>query len=121
MAARTLLNWAVREEYIEANPLAGMRWYKPPKARERVLRDDELREVLAKAEQAPYPFGNIVMLLALTGLRRGDAAALQWDWIDSKEKLITLPAELTKNSRTHTLPYGAFVADALSSVPELGE
>lgn len=121
VAARTLLNWAVREEYLEANPLAGMRWFKPPKARERVLSDDELHEVLTKAEQAPYPFGNIVTLLALTGMRRSEAATLRWDWIDTNEKLITLPAELTKNNRTHALPYGELVARALSDVPKLGE
>ena len=121
VAARTLLNWAVREEYLEANPLAGMRWFKPPKGRERVLTEVELREVMLKAEQAMYPFGTIVTLLLLTGMRRSEVAALRWDWFDTKEQIVTLPAALTKNNRTHALPYGDQVAEALSRVPEMGE
>jgi integrase len=121
VAARTLLNWAVREEYLEANPLAGMRWFKPPKPRERVLSEEELREVMLKAKQAPYPFGDIVALLVLTGMRRSEVAALRWDWIDQNERLITLPADLTKNNRTHMLPFGHLIAEALATVPELGD
>lgn len=121
VAARTLLNWAVREEYLDANPLAGMRWLKPPKPRERVLSEPELKEVFLKARQAPYPFGDIVTLLVLTGMRRSEVASLRWDWIDQDARVITLPGDLTKNARTHTLPYGDLGTEVLTGIPELGD
>ncbi len=70
VAARTLLNWAVREQYLDANPLAGMRGYKPPKARDRTLTESELAEVLTKARIAAYPFGDIVSLLGAVDVYR---------------------------------------------------
>lgn len=121
VSARTLLNWAVREEYLDANPLAGMRWLKPPKARERVLTEPELREVFLKAKQAPYPFGDIVSLLVLTGMRRSEVASLKREWVNTAERTITLPADLTKNARTHILPYGDLAAEVLAELPELGD
>lgn len=121
VVARTLLNWAVREEFLEANPLAGMRWFRPPKPRERVLNEKEIGEVMWKAKLAPYPFGDIVTFLVLTGMRRGEVVALRWDWIDQSERLIMLPADATKNGRPHALPYGDLVAGSLSSLPEMGD
>lgn len=120
VVARTLLNWAVREEYLDASPLAGMRGFKPPKARERTLSDDELREVFTKAAVAPYPFGDIVSLLVLTGMRRSEVGHLKWDWINATEQVIRLPAKLAKNGRAHALPYGDIGCTVLGRVPELG-
>ena len=121
VTARTLLNWAVREEYLDANPLAGMRWLKPPKPRERVLTEAELKEVFLKARNAPYPFGDIVSLLVLTGMRRSEVASLRWDWIDTEERTVSLPADLTKNGRAHTLPYGVIAAEVIAAIPEMGD
>lgn len=43
-------------------------------------------------------FKIIVRLCLLTGLRRGEAAMLRWDWIDLEGKMISLPGSVTKNS-----------------------
>jgi integrase len=60
-----------------------------------------------------------VLLLILTGQRRGEIANLRWAWINEKERLITLPAWVTKNSKEHTFPYGQMTADILETVPRL--
>ena len=65
----------------------------------------------------PFPFGAVVRLLILTGQRRGEIGLLRWHWIDEQKRVITLPAEFTKNRRSHTLPYGQMVADILAELP----
>lgn len=119
VVARTLLNWAVREEYLDANPLAGLRGMRPPKPRDRVLSDAELREVFLTASSTPYPFGRIVSLLVMTGMRRSEVAHLKWDWIDTDAKTISLPGELTKNGRGHTMPFGPITEQILGETPNL--
>ena len=53
VAARTLFNWAVREDLVSASPLQSVGGFKPAKARERVLNEDELRSVWLESERAP--------------------------------------------------------------------
>lgn len=119
VAARTLFNWAVREDYLPANPLNGVRGFKPAAARERVLIEPELKTLLLAAETAPYPFGRIVEVLLLTGMRRGEAARLEWEFIDEANGVLTLPARLTKNGRVHNLPVGDRLAAVLDRTPHI--
>lgn len=119
VAARTLFNWAIREDLLASSPLQGVKGFKPPQARERVLNDDELRAVWHEAKRAPYPYGAIVQVLIFTGLRRNEAANLEWDFIDKIEGTINLPVELTKNGRALTIPIGALLADALAGLPRI--
>lgn len=51
--------------------------------------------------------------------RRSEIAALQWSWIDFKEKTITLPAATTKNGREHQFPIGDLAISVLKRVPRL--
>lgn len=119
VAARTLFNWALREDYISANPLNGVKGFKPATPRERVLTEPELKSLLATAETAPYPFGRIVEVLLFTGLRRSEAANLEWRFFDTDRGILTLPSNLTKNGRSHSFPVGQGLAGVLSRTPQL--
>ena len=105
--ARTFLRWCARppRRYIPHSPLEGLQ-LGPGKTRKRVLDNGELIKVWRAAEAQGHPHRTIVQLLILTGQRRGEIAALQRQWINAKEKTITLPPWLTKNSVEHLLPYG---------------
>lgn len=119
VAVRTLFNWAVREDLVSSSPLQGVSGFKPPKARERVLSEDELRAVWSEAVRAPYPFGPIVQVLIITGLRRTEAASLEWGFIDKTEGVIKLPADLTKNGRAHVIPLGNGLWKVISGLPRI--
>ena len=121
VAARTLFNWAVREDYLPVNPLNGVRGFKPSSPRERVLTEPELKKLLVAAETAPYPFGRIIEVLLLTGLRRSEAAHLEWDFVDDTNSVLTLPVHLTKNGRTHIIPIGERLAAVLDRTPRLNQ
>ncbi|WP_430445268.1 tyrosine-type recombinase/integrase [Sphingorhabdus contaminans] len=117
VALKIFFNWAVREEFLSANPVATLQLPSRQAARERVLAPDELQELFVKAKSHPYPFGSIIQLLILTGQRRGEIGGLRWSWINRDERLITFPAEFTKNHRTHILPYGNLAAAIIDQLP----
>ena len=105
----------------ESSPCARLQAPGAATTRERVLTDAELAAVLLQARKTPYPFGAIVELLILTGQRRGEIAALRWEWIDDEAKTITLPSSITKNKRPHTFPYGELASAVFAAIPRVNE
>ena len=88
-------------------------------SRSRVLTDAELAAVWTAAGQAEGHFGTIVRLLILTGMRRGECAALQKSWI--RASTISLPGTATKNGRDHAFPIAAVGASLLkAAIPRDG-
>ena len=99
-----LFTWAIKEGLapLDVNPVAMTNRPLEPAERDRVLSDGELREIWNACRDDDY--GRIVRLLMLTGQRRQEISALRWSEIDLDEALITLPAERTKNKRSHIVP-----------------
>jgi integrase len=110
------LGWAVREGFIDANPVAGTGKAEENGSRERVLTEGELAEVWRAL--SPDQYGDIVRLLALTGQRREEIGGLQWGEVDLKGRLIALPPVRTKNKRLHELPLSAQVCAILERQPK---
>jgi len=115
--ARTFFRFCVRRGLLVRSPLEGMPLPSRVIARDRVLSDDELKAVFAAAVGIGYPFGFVILLLILTGQRKGEMASLEWTWIDDAKRTITIPASVTKNRREHTFPYGQGVADIFVAIP----
>ena len=118
--ARIFFKWCLRppRRYIPHSPLEGLQ-IKGSNKRKRVLTDQELPKVWSAAKAQGYPHGTICQLLLCTGQRRGEVANLRWQWINEKERTITLPEWVTKNSKEHTFPYGQMVADILETITRL--
>jgi integrase len=104
---RGFLGWAVRRHYLDRSPMAGMTAPSKSASRDRVLSDDELRQIWMAASQLGT-FGRIVKLLILTGQRRGEIASLRRDWISTDA--IAFPSYVTKNGREHSIPLGTLAA-----------
>jgi integrase len=117
---RALFRWAIARRVLARSPLEGMAKPAKTQARERVLDHRELKAVYLAATSVGA-FGKIVRLCILTGQRRSEIGALQWDHIDSEKKTITLPASLTKNGRAHTFPYGDMVAAIFEDMKPPGQ
>jgi integrase len=118
-AVRVLFNWALSRGVIEASPAAGVKAPGAETARERVLSEDELREVWRAADAAPYPFGPFFKLLILTAQRRDEVAGMCWSEIDEARALWTIPGERAKNGRAHEVPLSTPALDILRSIPRL--
>jgi integrase len=81
------------------------------------LSEEELKAVYRTAYKAQNGFQRLVCLLIHTGCRRGELTQLQWAHIAADA--ITLPAEITKNKRSHTFPVGPRTQSMIASFPKV--
>jgi integrase len=115
-ALSKFFSWAMGEGLAQANPVIGTnKAAGESKARDRVLTDEELATVWIGAPENDY--GRIVRLLILTGCRRDEIGSLRWSEIDKETRMIVLPGERTKNSRTHHVPLSKIALDIIESIP----
>jgi integrase len=112
VAIRTMLNWCIRHGLIEHSPVPVIKHGTTP--RNRVLNDDELRQIILRAEETPDPFGPIVKTLILTGQRRSEVGQLRQSWLF--DDLIVFPEGFTKNKREHQFPVTPMVKQVLDTV-----
>jgi integrase len=109
--------WCMSRDLIGASPSVGVKRDKYV-ARERTLTDDELRAVWNAAERQGAAWGALVKLLALTAMRRNEAAKLQWSEII--EDAIELPPERTKTATRLNVPITPAVRKLLDTLPRTG-
>jgi integrase len=114
-----LFSWAVDREIVSANPFHRMdrpndEKYQP---RERHLSDAELKLIWNGCEELGYPYGPAIRLLILTGLRRGNISSSCWSWIDTKERLLTVPKSEYKSRRIHELPFSDKAWEIVETLP----
>lgn len=117
VAIKMFFRWALKRRYVLINPCDGLFGLPKMPSRSRVLTHEELRVVLTQARAEIGAYGAIVELLILTGQRRGEIAALEWDWINERERTITVPAAICKNGREHVFPYCEMTAAILKMIP----
>ena len=114
MADRTLsclrkaLNWyAVRDDEFSSPIVRGMARTKPrERARERILADDEIRDVWTALDGMSAPYPAFIRMLLLMPQRRSEVAGMRWDEIEKRKDgdLWTLPAARNKTKVDHVAP-----------------
>jgi integrase len=117
---KTFLGWCVGQAVLDRSPAEGVPLPMREVARDRVLDDFELAQVLVAARTLGGPYGGIVELLALTGQRREEVACLSWDEIDLAQKVWTIPKARTKNAKAHIVHLSAQALAALTRVDRNG-
>jgi integrase len=81
-----VLSTAVEWGYIQVNPATGVRLPTLTIQQERIaLTPEQLRQLVAELEE---PYKSMVLIAALTGLRRGELFALRWGALDFERKMI---------------------------------
>ncbi len=119
--ATRIFNWALNRGDIEASPFAAM---KPPVkkvARDRALKDHEIKTLWPVWAEQAYPFGPLQQLLLLLGQRRSEVAEMRWPEVDFKKREWTIPAERSKSKREHIVPLPDAAVDILDSLPRFTE
>lgn len=96
-----LYRWALVGGLVEVDPTVGLTAktlrMAAPEPRERVLSDDELRDLFALPEE---PYGRLLVFALLTATRIGEAIAFEPGQL--RGTVWTIPE--TKNGRPHSLP-----------------
>lgn len=111
-------SWAMpRLHRLEVNPCRDAGKPDKPKARERVLSNDELRALWEVLEGEGMPWGPAVKLLILTGQRRDEVFSADRSEFDLEAKLWTIPGERAKNGKAHLVPLSNAAVAILEAVP----
>ncbi len=147
MANRTLgvlcrmFNFALDREWIEANPASRIPEPGEEKSRDRVLSDEELRELWAvletlakddeeeadgaaqkvrraKARVTPAT-AQAFQVQLLTAQRPGETCKMRWADVDLESGWWTIPAAIAKNGRAHRVPLTKPVIEILERRREL--
>jgi Site-specific recombinase XerD len=100
---KTFLRWCVGRAVLDQSPAEGVPLPAKEVARDRVLNDQELVQVILAAREMGGPYGGIVELLSLTGQRREEVARMRWDELDLAQRFWTLPKSRTKNAKEHVV------------------
>jgi len=105
--------WCVRSGFLEANPCKGIA--KSGESKDRTRRALSVLECQALINAAPPDRSRCYLFLIGTGLRRAEAAALNWGHLhlDGVNPYVELPGSITKSGKPETVPLVAEVAAAL--------
>lgn len=119
--ASVLFGWSAKRGHIVGNPLTDMVKPQAPKARDRVLTDQELAAVWKGSETLGDPFGPYFRLLMLTGQRRSEVAAISWVELDQGGATWTIPADRAKNGVAHIVPLTAAAVGELNRLAKVAQ
>jgi len=115
---RKALNWAVEREYLEVNPIKGIKQYKENPGRLRWLEPHEAERLLNECQHNPRLFMFTATAL-YTGMRRGEIERLRWQDINFERDTITIPKSKTGEGRT--IPLEAPLKRLLETWSRTGE
>lgn len=103
---RKMFNWAVDGDYLENSPATGIKPRGKAVKRDRVLSDEEVREIWNALPAAALRAGtdDIFRLLFLTGQRSGEVCGMRRGEVDIDAATWTIPGARTKNGLTHVVP-----------------
>ncbi|MHB1768581.1 MAG: tyrosine-type recombinase/integrase [Phycisphaerae bacterium] len=116
-AARSFVNWMVRQGRMNANPLNNIGNVEERGREVRIRRaftDDEVLRLLGVAGD----YSTVYLLALTTGLRRGELRALQWAdvHLDAIRPFINVRASISKNHGTADMYLRQDVIDALRAI-----
>lgn len=125
---QSILQYAVNEERLEANPAIGLAQPLAIPSRERMFSDEGLRLLWTVTGNALGPRGRdgadrnarlelemalALRFLMLTLTRRTEAAGARWDEIDMAAGLWTIPSARAKAHHLHVVPLSGAAMDVL--------
>jgi integrase len=118
-ALRKLCNWAVERQILKVSPCDGIKAPAGERSRERILSDEELRQIWIAAATIGWPFGPLIHVLMLTGQRRSEVSHMCWAEVDFEKRKWTIPSERAKNGIAHEVPLSDAVIQIISKLPRI--
>ncbi|WP_292611580.1 site-specific integrase [Nitrobacter sp. 62-13] len=98
-----LLNFAVRSDRLAVNPAKGLMRFQET-SRSRILKSDELENLISSIETEGEPWASVFLMLLFTGARRGSVLGMRWEDIDLGAANWTIPAQVAKNKTATPIP-----------------
>lgn len=114
---RTLFNYAIASEILQVNPVKRLSdkklWNKNIRRKTLISKTDLPRWYQGVMELRNETIRDYLLLMLFTGLRRTEAAQLEWSNVDFANKTLTISSEITKNHEEHQIPLSSFVEHLL--------
>jgi integrase len=117
---RKIFNWGIERDIVETSPCLRVKPPAPEKSRDRWLSHEEIRAVWEALGSEPV-CAPVFKVLLLTGQRLGEVLAMRWEELDLAANVWTIPAEKSKNSRTHSVPLSPEVRGIIDAMTRKNE
>jgi len=114
---RKMLNFAIQQDWIDANVASLIQKPGTERSRDRVLTDDELRRVWAACEVERPAMAALMKLRLVTAQRGGELAQIRWSDLDGE--WLTLRPETTKNKQAHRVYLTPTALALINAVPQV--
>jgi integrase len=121
MCLSKFFSWLLAQRTIEKNPCDGIERPNPPRARDRVLVDDEVRWLWMACDQVGEPFGPLLKLLLVTGQRREEVARMRRDELSVDGTNWVLSPSRTKNKRPHDVPLSPLARQIIGGMRQIDD
>jgi len=113
---RSIMNWQQSRDENYSSPIVkGMRRNKDKQARERILDDEEIREVWKAADELGGAYSAIIKLCLLTGQRKAKVAQMRWE--DIEDGVWTIATEPREKGNPGKLPLPQVALDLIEAQP----
>jgi len=120
-ALNKIFNWGILNEYVDSNPVHLVPRPAQEHRRERVLTEDELKNLWKATEELRPDTKAIFRLLLLTAQRSGEVRGMQWTELDLDRGWWTIPGGRTKNKLTHRVPLSPQAVWIISGMKTLAD
>jgi integrase len=120
-ALSSMFGWLIAKRRLRQNPCLGVARPETPKARDRVLADDEIVKFWKATDKLSRPFGQLLKLLLLTGSRLREVAGMRRSELTDDGATWTIPGGRTKNHLAHVVPLPKIATDILATVDTEGD
>lgn len=113
---RAFFNWYEEEEPGKPNPMRRIRQLENERKAREYLEDTEVHKLMDGFDKSYFTEcrdAMITMLLLDTGMRLGECLMLSVKYIDMNERVIDIPAELTKGRKSRSVFFSVKTARAL--------
>ncbi|KOS06127.1 recombinase XerD [Flavobacterium akiainvivens] len=111
--ASSIFSWGVNNGFCKFNPARGIK-KSPERSRDRFLQADELPRFFSSlAQEENETLRDFFMMCLLTGARRSNVMAMEWNQISLERKEWRIPR--TKNNEPQTIPLGEEAIEILKS------
>lgn len=115
---RRMFNWAISKDIVEFNPCNQVKPFDAERQRDRVLNENEIRDVWAAFECEDELLCTFFKLRLLTAQRGGEIKSMRWADVDLERNWWTIPAAQTKNGTLHRVPLSPMVVELLLAIRE---
>lgn len=111
-----LFSLAVRDRWIDDNPMEHVALPRVDERENRILEPQEALRLMNPSTRA----GAMLLIAMHCGLRRSELAGLEWKHLDARKKILTVPGTKNAASRGRVVPLTQEAFEALSTQPRRG-